>query len=200
MENYELEHHGILGQKWGVRRFQNEDGSRTAAGMKRYGYKMQKKLDRAIDRADRIAKSNTKGAEQSARDLEDVRKNRGKSEYVQNQYDDIDDEELKDLIAQSGGWNKRAEDMARAQYKSGLFGSSYDTEEEYVKAQRDRFARNTLADVAIRDLEHDYRSQVETAEYYTKRYNALKTITIDPDLTRQGAKEVKRLIKRAGRD
>lgn len=30
-----LYHHGILGQKWGVRRFQNKDGSLTPAGKKR---------------------------------------------------------------------------------------------------------------------------------------------------------------------
>lgn len=32
----ELRHHGIKGQKWGVRRFQKEDGSLTPAGRKRY--------------------------------------------------------------------------------------------------------------------------------------------------------------------
>ena len=32
----ELYHHGIKGQKWGVRRFQNKDGSLTPAGQKRY--------------------------------------------------------------------------------------------------------------------------------------------------------------------
>lgn len=37
MESY-LQHHGILGQKWGIRRFQNEDGSLTDAGKKRLGY------------------------------------------------------------------------------------------------------------------------------------------------------------------
>ena len=35
MTNAELCHFGIKGQKWGVRRFQNKDGTRTAAGKRR---------------------------------------------------------------------------------------------------------------------------------------------------------------------
>lgn len=33
-----LYHHGIKGQKWGLRKYQNEDGSLTPAGREHYGY------------------------------------------------------------------------------------------------------------------------------------------------------------------
>ena len=34
-----IEHHGIKGQKWGVRRYQNPDGTLTPEGRKRLGYR-----------------------------------------------------------------------------------------------------------------------------------------------------------------
>ena len=36
LNTYELYHHGVIGQKWGVRRYQYQDGSLTPEGLKRY--------------------------------------------------------------------------------------------------------------------------------------------------------------------
>lgn len=36
MNNIYLVHHGILGQKWGIRRYQNDDGTLTEAGKAHY--------------------------------------------------------------------------------------------------------------------------------------------------------------------
>lgn len=46
-ENDYLAHHGILGQKWGVRRYQNKDGSYTEAGKERYGKTLAENVKKA---------------------------------------------------------------------------------------------------------------------------------------------------------
>ena len=57
--NY-LAHHGIKGQRWGVRRFQNEDGSVTAAGAKRYYNTDTEGAKKQLKKAEaRLRRSNT---------------------------------------------------------------------------------------------------------------------------------------------
>lgn len=46
-EDSDLIHYGVLGMKWGIRRYQNKDGSLTSAGQKRY----MKKFDKAYNKA-----------------------------------------------------------------------------------------------------------------------------------------------------
>ena len=41
-----LSHHGIKGQKWGIRRYQNEDGSLTSEGKERKPSKLEKSISR----------------------------------------------------------------------------------------------------------------------------------------------------------
>ena len=43
-------HHGIIGQKWGVRRFQNSDGSLTSAGKERYGQKVSDTVKKVTEK------------------------------------------------------------------------------------------------------------------------------------------------------
>ena len=58
----ELWHHGIKGQKWGIRRYQNEDGSLTPAGKERYGTAENMRNQMALDEArSKYKKANRKG-------------------------------------------------------------------------------------------------------------------------------------------
>lgn len=86
--NDELSHHGILGMKWGVRRYQNKDGSLTAAGRKHYGYgpngELVKKgfIDKAFDRkAEKLSKTSPTREHMKASDSDSAVTKRVKNDY-----------------------------------------------------------------------------------------------------------------------
>lgn len=75
-----LEHHGIKGQKWGLRRYQNLDGSYTAEGRKRYldsegnmtekGKRREARdIQKELNRLDKQVSDSLSVRERSARDL-----------------------------------------------------------------------------------------------------------------------------------
>lgn len=74
MSDY-LIHHGIKGQKWGVRRFQNPDGTRTAAGKskdasERYREREVKRAEREYNKAMGDVKRSFEAADANVKRLE----------------------------------------------------------------------------------------------------------------------------------
>lgn len=85
-----ISHHGIKGQKWGIRRYQNADGSLTPRGQKRYN-KNKQYLDQARANEDRTIKYNKDYLDQYAKDTErgekegrDYLRKEGFDEYTAN--------------------------------------------------------------------------------------------------------------------
>lgn len=88
----DLQHHGVKGMKWGVRQYQNEDGSYTSAGKARYAKKavtQMRNLSQQIQQIDAAHRKTMEGAakKKSINDMTDdelLKDNRRRA--LENQY------------------------------------------------------------------------------------------------------------------
>lgn len=99
ISNDELKHHGIKGQKWGKRRYQNNDGSLTPEGRKRYssdgvGLQETKKL---IDKTNEVAKQTQKISDDK-RGVKEKQAKKDAEQEIRDKVYKMSDQELRDAV------------------------------------------------------------------------------------------------------
>lgn len=105
--DYYLQHHGIKGMKWGVRRYQNKDGSLTPAGKKREA-RLERKNDRKQNKSIKQERSYAAKNRRNLSDSDlDARINRLKKEQQLRELTDADlrpgRTAVKNLMSSAGG-------------------------------------------------------------------------------------------------
>ena len=148
MDDY-IAHHGILGQKWGVRRFQNPDGTRTAAGKVRYngnGGKKQGIIDKVMAGA-----KNAKLNKQRKAALEKARQAKAaKAEYEAEKKKALESGDYKQI-------QKYANELSTAEIKSAL-----DRADTLARLDQN-VAKNTPKQKDVWDTIDDVANKVGTA-------------------------------------
>ena len=134
---YELYHHGIKGQKWGVRRFQNADGSLTAKGAKRYGVSSEGEVYKKSRRTRQLEKQNefAKKAVESYDPIRGVgvKTKRGKTILTADDVETLRNAEVKDQQKIQNRMEKSSNrDLAKVQAKA----AAKDIKEDYSRGSK----------------------------------------------------------------
>ena len=187
-----LSHHGIKGQKWGIRRFQNEDGTLTNAGKKRLSDNgkhytwLQDKL--GYDERDRL-KSAEEGVEAKKNIMNNANKwatSAGKAaDHSKSLFDAHADSYLK---GKQQGFDPNSPYMLNAR--------AY-TEEAREKWQEDEEYANKAASYAF-EATDEYVKGLEKCKQLQKEYNKTPLGKLDAIRTKvsKGISFVKNLFKK----
>lgn len=207
-----LAHYGILGMKWGRRRYQNADGSLTKAGKKRYGIgegkeEKPKKLSRKEKKAAkaraaeeaRIAKNNRIKAMSDEEIANEIRRMELEKQYVTRQM------ELNALLAgpkqqEKASFGKKFMDNAKDQAAKKLSDAAIDVGTKWLTKKANKMLGLNEGKTPYEKLKAQYdmeklQRDIESLRKDNAKYDKLKAeydyAKLEKDLKdlRKGSKE-----------
>ena len=153
----ELYHFGIKGMKWGVRRYQNEDGSLTPAGKKHYGNMSDDKLQKSLYKQVKKARANQSDWSNQWNVNNTIGKN---SKAVEDRY-------RKDVkkFQSSDEYKKAMRKIAELDKKAGRGEISQDQyDKQYINIRKSMYSPDLDTSVRYTDNGRKY------SEAYLKKY------------------------------
>ena len=192
----ELYHHGVKGQKWGVRRYQNPDGSLTAAGKKRHNSdnvnkmsneELRQKVNRMNNeqRYIELTKSSSSSVSKVADDVERASKTGGDINKV-----------YKSIKGDKNPYAKMANQGIDATAKAARFTKKVDNVVQNKKAEKvalkklEKMSDKELAQTVERmDLERQY-SRLKDSSIKIGKVRVNDTLDIVGDIVSIGASAV----------
>lgn len=150
----ELCHHGILGQKWGVRRYQNPDGSLTPEGKKRY---LKSDAGRFSDKGQRLL---IKDAERTLKESNGVRYgvNGAIKKMQERLVENFSDTLRMEISAIEDEYNKYNDYDGSM---PGIVGRTIALRKEYEESDEYRKIENEAIDEAIERLKRVFPERYE---------------------------------------
>ena len=143
----ELKHYGILGMKWGVRRYQNKDGTLTPAGKKRYDRDIRTNLSKK--KSSRIDTSKPDPKRWVKEDIERKKKITDASSNLVTQLQNIEKETSKKTTKMelSKMTDKEMRDRINRELLERQYANLFESENASNISKGREFVKNTL-DVA----------------------------------------------------
>lgn len=145
MEYNELYHHGIKGMKWGVRRYQNKDGSLTAAGKKRM-YREQFDLEGA-DKKTR-SKYHTDASKWVKEDTERTKRLVDESSQLTNKLKNMNDTSMRNKPKSRMDLSKMSDKEMRDRINRELLERQYNDVFNPAKVSKGRETASKTLEVA----------------------------------------------------
>lgn len=156
MNQDELMHFGVKGMKWGVRRYQNKDGTLTAKGKAKYGNDISQRKPKHVKKQVQDAYASNRLKKKSIKDEveEKMDKTKEKKRFIKinNDLDKLFDEA--DKLYETDGpnaWAKPSYDIEKEYDKA--FTAYENKRNKVIEEVIDEYASVTLKSLGYKDIE-----------------------------------------------